>query len=501
MSSSISIFAPNLARPSSSSTGHTTPNHQANVLIIVPDNKHIKSSLHSSFEEILQSDADFKHESLPCYDVLEWKEDEAIDSGSFEIKDYIKLVKQVASKYLDYDGFVILDSISTMAYTSCYLSFMFENLAKPIVLTGSHSNSFNQIFSDAKSNLLYSLIVAGHTDICEVMVCFNKKIFRGNRIHQVNKTHDPFVTHNYPELGHFASSNLLLTNHCMRHVVKKRFISFTKLFPNIIVIHLIPQLMDSTLRLLLFTQLTKRRKSRRTPRISQPMSTSMTASEKTEQLSSPSPLSTSLSLNEPVPFFKLPTKINISPSNHPNENDSNRYKRAKSLPQSLHSTNSKGSPMSRSASKGVVISLFGVGNAPTRESFKEILKTAINEYDCEIVITCQSAKGGMDTTAYQTGNFLSDLDLITANDMTVECCAAKLAYLMGKGYRGKQLKELYETNLRGELTEVSEYKRRVVQHIPMNVQNVDSLSDDDEEIMQMSDEETNDQNKKENGVN
>eukprot|EP01083_Nonionella_stella_P223164 795627_1 len=67
--------------------------------------------------------------------------------------------------------------------------------------------------------------------------------------------------------------------------------------------------------------------------------------------------------------------------------------------------------------KGVILSLFGSGNAPQRQTFNDILNTAYEEYDCEIVITCQSFKGGVDTSLYKR-----DCNWITAGDMTTECC-------------------------------------------------------------------------------
>lgn len=83
----------------------------AKVLLIVPDDKYLQSANASEF------------------DVSEWK-DKAIKCGFLEMNLYIDLSKQISNKYLDYDGFVISDSVSTIPYTSSYLSFMFEKLAK-----------------------------------------------------------------------------------------------------------------------------------------------------------------------------------------------------------------------------------------------------------------------------------------------------------------------------------------------------------------------------------
>ena len=514
------------------------------VLLIVPTDQYLTSHGSQSFEELVKSDTDFNSDNLPEYDIFEWK-DKAIRSGSFEIKEYVELAKQISARYLDYDGFVVIDAIQTIPYTASYLSFMFENLAKPIILTGSYSNSINQIFSDAKSNLLHSIIIAGHTQICEVVVCFNKKIYRGNRIQRKDINHDPFITYNCPQLGEFANTNLTLSKHCMSGTVKKRFKTFTKLFTNIIVIHLIPQLTDSTLKILLFSQLSRKRKKSTKSRqnsieltsskssLSLMTNTTSHRNKSSRSASNPSTpnnnnnkfkrsISPSRQLNfeqsstqsarfganiyDGTDNILSPTALynehqrSLSPKFAPRDNhnisnmrlnsdDENKgiesdmddddtpepakLNRVKSINRRDHHKKSKNH--SHKTLKAVILSFFGVGNAPTRQSFKDVLKTAIDEYECEIIITCQGIVGGCDSSVYASGNFLSDLNLISAMDMTTECCVAKLSYLMGKGYRGSQLKEQFETNLRGELTEIQEKKRRIVQHIPM-----DNLDDEDD---------------------
>eukprot|EP01083_Nonionella_stella_P110470 323208_1 len=232
----------------------STVDSQLKVLLIIAED--INAVVH-----LLENDSDFKNESLPKIDVVEWR-DKGITSGSFEMSDYIEIAKQISTNYLDYDGFVVLDSISTIPYTASYLSFMLENLAKPIVVTGSYSHSLNDLCSDAKPNILHSVIVAGHVNICEVVVCFNRHIFRGNRVQRIDaSSYHPFTSYNYPILGEFvAGRGLKLTKHCLREAVKKGFKAYTTLCPNIIVVHLIPQLTDKMLKLLLFAQLTTRNK-------------------------------------------------------------------------------------------------------------------------------------------------------------------------------------------------------------------------------------------------
>jgi len=113
---------------------------------------------------------------------------------------------------------------------------------------------------------------------------------------------------------------------------------------------------------------------------------------------------------------------------------------------------------------GVILAFYGVGNAPERKSFKDLLIRAIKEYNCEIVITSQAMKGPVNISLYASGNYFSDVNLISSMDMTLEATVAKLSYLMGKSMRGKELRDWMETSIRGELTSVEEHKRKTVNY-------------------------------------
>ena len=94
--------------------------------------------------------------------------------------DWQHIANDIKKHYDDYDGFVVLHGTDTMAYTSSALSFMLENLSKPVIVTGSQI-PFSQLRSDGKENLLNSLFIAANFPINEVGLFFNNKLFRGNR--------------------------------------------------------------------------------------------------------------------------------------------------------------------------------------------------------------------------------------------------------------------------------------------------------------------------------
>lgn len=137
-----------------------------------------------------------------------------IDSTNIKPKNWINIAKEIEKVYSEYDGFIILHGTDTLAYTASMLSFMFENLSKPIVLTGSQLPLSNPR-SDGVLNFVNSIFVA-QKEINEVIIVFGDKILRGNRSTKVSSTNfNAFNSLNFPPLGIIAKEikideNLLL---------------------------------------------------------------------------------------------------------------------------------------------------------------------------------------------------------------------------------------------------------------------------------------------------
>ena len=113
------------------------------------------------------------------YSIYEY--DPQIDSSNMTSNEYQQLARHIQSAYHSYDGFVIVHGTDTMAYSSAALSFMLENLGKPVIFTGSQK-PMAEIRSDAIGNLQGALILAGTIIIPEVGLFFNRRLFRGNRV-------------------------------------------------------------------------------------------------------------------------------------------------------------------------------------------------------------------------------------------------------------------------------------------------------------------------------
>lgn len=130
-----------------------------------------------------------------------------IDSSNVNPDFWKKLVEVIYSNYDNYNGFVVLHGSDTMAYTASALSFMLENLNKPVILTGSQL-PIGLIRTDGRENLIASLEIASATDnnekplISEVCIYFENFLFRGNRTHKYNaENFKAFISPNYPALA------------------------------------------------------------------------------------------------------------------------------------------------------------------------------------------------------------------------------------------------------------------------------------------------------------
>ncbi|KAF1954234.1 asparaginase-domain-containing protein [Byssothecium circinans] len=141
------------------------------------------------------------------YSVLEF--DELLDSSSINATGWDQIAKTIYRNYQLFDGFVVLHGTDSLAYTCSALSFMFHNLGKPVILTGSQAPMM-QLQTDAQDNLLGALIIAGHFMIPEVCLFFNFKLFRGNRTTKISS--DDFQAFGSPNLSPLAAITSLRTN-------------------------------------------------------------------------------------------------------------------------------------------------------------------------------------------------------------------------------------------------------------------------------------------------
>lgn len=187
------------------------------------------------------------------YTVFEFEE--LLDSSSIDAKGWAEISRTVYRNYTLFDGFVVLHGTDSLAYTCSALSFMLQNLGKPVVLTGSQSPML-VLQNDATDNLLGSLVVAGHFMVPEVCLYFNNKLFRGNRSCKVAAS--DFAAFDSPNCTPLAVTTSMRTNVNWELVNRPRNIENFSIQTNLDTSHVAclrifpgikPQMVDAVLKL------------------------------------------------------------------------------------------------------------------------------------------------------------------------------------------------------------------------------------------------------------
>jgi L-asparaginase len=170
-----------------------------------------------------------------------------LDSSNIQLYHWQELAQIIVNNYYQFDGFVIIHGTDAMVYTASALSFILQNLSKPIILTGSQ-RSLAEIRSDARSNLINSLELATYK-IPEVCICFGNYLFRGNRAIKISNTHyNAFASPNYPALAE-VGLDITISNQIL--VTEKKFQYKTDLSDSVFCFRFHPGLSPLNLKQLL----------------------------------------------------------------------------------------------------------------------------------------------------------------------------------------------------------------------------------------------------------
>jgi L-asparaginase len=171
--------------------------------------------------------------------------DEPIDSSNMNPVYWADIANIVHFNYEEYDGFVVLHGSDTMSYSASALSFMLENLDKPVIFTGSQL-PIGDLRTDAKENLITSIQMAslqqdGKPVIREVCLYFEYKLYRGNRTTKINSEHfEAFASPNYPTLAESGVHLKINYEFLRRETYKDGLIVRTAMDTNIGILKLFP---------------------------------------------------------------------------------------------------------------------------------------------------------------------------------------------------------------------------------------------------------------------
>ena len=169
---------------------------------MVPSEKgYVPSS--GAFLDLLRAIPDLYWADMPRWDVVEF--DPLLDSSDITVREWNQIGRAIAARYDDYDGFVVLHGTDTMAYSASAISFMLENLSKPVIFTGSQI-PLGQIRSDGRDNIISSLLIAASGQVHEVCIYFNGVLLRGNR--STKRSSDQFEAFESPNDAPLAPAGI-----------------------------------------------------------------------------------------------------------------------------------------------------------------------------------------------------------------------------------------------------------------------------------------------------
>nr|XP_018915552.1 PREDICTED: uncharacterized protein LOC109042993 [Bemisia tabaci] len=185
---------------------------------------------------------------LPCvenerrvfYTIYEY--DPILDSSNMGMENWVQIANDIQTSYESFDGFVILHGTDTLSYTASALSFMLENLGKPVIVTGSQMPIF-ELRSDGSDNFASAVLLAGNYDIPEVTVFFHNRLYRGNRTLKTSTgSFDAFHSPNFPPIAEVGISLEVDYRSIYRsctmdklhvHSVLNENVGILRIFPNI----------------------------------------------------------------------------------------------------------------------------------------------------------------------------------------------------------------------------------------------------------------------------
>ena len=172
-----------------------------------------------------------------------WQFDPIIDSSDMNAGVWIRLADLIGQQYDKYDGFVVLHGTDTMSYTASALSFLLEDLSKPVIITGSQL-PLGMIRTDGRENIISAIEIAANEQVAigEVCIFFENKLFRGNRTTKFYAEHfEAFYSGNYPSLAK-VGINIIYKQHLLRPLSNKTLKVYNKMCDNVIIVKVHPAL-------------------------------------------------------------------------------------------------------------------------------------------------------------------------------------------------------------------------------------------------------------------
>jgi L-asparaginase len=221
-------------------------------MITTPDSE---SLVPFSFEEVSKHIPEIRKFG---FDLSAISFDPPVDSSNIDPETWIRLARAIGENYNSYDGFIVLHGTDTMAYSASALSFMLENLAKPVIFTGSQL-PISALRTDGKENLISSMEIAaakqnGESLVPEVCIYFEFKLLRGNRTTKINaENFNAFHSPNYPSLAE-SGVHIRYNREAISKPSSLPFQAHTSLDTNLAVLKIFPGISEKVVRSVIQTE-------------------------------------------------------------------------------------------------------------------------------------------------------------------------------------------------------------------------------------------------------
>ncbi|MGV1011023.1 MAG: asparaginase [Flavobacterium sp.] len=174
-----------------------------------------------------------------------------IDSSNMNPDKWVQIASIIEENYAQFNGFVVLHGSDTMSYTASAVSFMLENLGKPVIFTGSQL-PIGDLRTDAKENLITAIQIAslqskGKPVVQEVCLYFEYKLYRGNRTTKINAEHfNAFTSPNYPALAE-SGVHLNVNSSALFVKTNKKLAVHKQLDDNVVILKMFPGINESVM--------------------------------------------------------------------------------------------------------------------------------------------------------------------------------------------------------------------------------------------------------------
>lgn len=171
--------------------------------------------------------------------------EDPIDSSDMKPEHWVKMTEVIEEHYHQFDGFVILHGSDTMSYSASALSFMLQNLCKPVILTGSQL-PIGDLRTDAKENLITAIQIASLQKdniplIQEVCLYFEYKLYRGNRTSKISaELFNAFTSPNIPHLVESGVNLKIKEEYLLKGNPNKPLQVFKDMFASVLILKIYP---------------------------------------------------------------------------------------------------------------------------------------------------------------------------------------------------------------------------------------------------------------------